>query len=98
VIDLCLLSSGLPFVARFSTRIILIDYLLANGQTEILGLIAENIFETVKSKLTKPPIAGVIMEDLLNQSGLQLGSDQMIQWLDPQQILPVEVVNNLFGV
>jgi chemotaxis-related protein WspB len=97
VIDLCTLSTGSPCEIRLSTRIVLIYYSLKDGRKIILGLIAEHVVETVRTKLSKPHVSGVVLDDLLHNTESRGRISEMIQWLDPQQMLPAQIVHELFS-
>src|SRR6187399_2400232 len=52
VIDLSQLTLGRPAERRLSTRIVLVHYPGAEGQTRLLGLIAERATQTVRREKT----------------------------------------------
>jgi chemotaxis-related protein WspB len=97
VIDLCALSTGTPCEIKLSTRIVLIKYFLQDRGKVVLGLIAEHVVETVRTKLSKPPVSGVVLDDLLHDTESPGRRAEMIQWFNPQQMLPAQTVYELFS-
>jgi len=95
VIDLCLLTADRSCDPKLSTRIIIIDYVLADGRTVQLGLIAEHVVETIRSKLSAAPVTTINMDDLIDQPATRVMSEKMIQWFDPDQMLPGRKIDNL---
>jgi len=98
VIDLCLLTADRSCNPKLSTRIIIIDYVLADGRPVLLGLIAEHVVETIKSKLTAAPVSTINLDHLIDQPATRVMSEEMIQWFDPEQILPARGIDNLYAL
>lgn len=97
VVDLGVLVVGEPCEPKFSTRIILANYKSAEGQNErIIGMIASQVTETVKTKLTKVPSSGVLMDDSLYPNGIEADTEGMVQWFDMNRILPDKEISALF--
>lgn len=88
VIDLCYLTGGRPCAAKYSTRIILVSYPVENKQDAILGLIAEEVTETIKSRLVEAPNSAVIIDEPLFQARSQFDLYEMVRWFDLKQMLP----------
>ena len=95
VIDLCLLTADRSCNPKLSTRIIIVDYVPADGRPVLLGLIAEHVVETIRSKLSAAPVSAIHLDDLVDQPATRFMSEEMIQWYDPEQMLPAREVNNL---
>jgi chemotaxis-related protein WspB len=96
VVDLCQLTTGCQCESKLSTRIILIQWNLTDGKDVKLGLVAEQVYETIQSNLQKSPPAGVIMDESLLGTKPQMEVDEMIQWLDLKHLLPGTEIDELF--
>ena len=96
VIDLCQLVDNTPFEDALSTRIIIVSYPIKNLGDQPLGLIANNVTETVRTKLIKPPPTGVFMDSSLYNGEETQGTSDMIQWFDVKRMLPEEEIALLF--
>ena len=87
VIDLCRLVENLPFEDALSTRIIIILYPGKDNRAKPLGIIANNVTETVRISLNKPPPTGVIMDKSLYDEATTPEAADMIQWFDIKKML-----------
>ena len=96
VIDLCQLIDNVSFEDALSTRIIIISYPIKNEGNKPLGLIANNVTETVRTKLSKPPPTGVLMDKTLYDGEVTPETTDMIQWFDTKKMLPKEEITVLF--
>ena len=96
VIDLCQLIESFSFDDALSTRIIIVNYPIKNGENKPLGLIANNVTETIRTKLTKPPPAGVLMDKSLYDGEVTPETTDMIQWFDTKKMLPTKEIILLF--
>jgi chemotaxis-related protein WspB len=96
VVDLCQLIESVPFDDALSTRIIIVSYPIQNEEDKPLGLIANNVTETVRTKLSKPPPTGVLMDKSLYEGEVTPETTDMIQWFDIKKMLPTEEINLLF--
>jgi len=96
VIDLCLLTTGRPCYQKLSTRIIIVDYVQVDRRAVLLGLTAEHVVETIRSKLPAAPGSTISLADLADQPATRIMSEEMIQWFDPEQMLPAQEVNIIF--
>ena len=96
VIDLCQLIESVSFDDALSTRIIIVNYPKKNGKNKPLGLIANNVTETIRTKLTKPPPAGVLMDKSLYDGDVTPETTDMIQWFDTKKMLPTKEIILLF--
>ncbi|ACK65495.1 CheW protein [Rippkaea orientalis PCC 8801] len=97
-IDLCCLISGRPCRNCLSTRIIMVNYPLSDGETRYLGLIAEQVTDTVHKRdsdlmPTELPsdTAGYLGEMISEPHGMiqrlrveNLLSDSQQTWLLPE--------------
>lgn len=98
VIDLSQLVASIPHENAFSTRIIVVKYPVAESDAEPLALIANNVTETVRSRLTKSPPAGVLMDRSLYDGEIMPETNDMIQWFDLNKMLPAREITLLFDV
>jgi chemotaxis-related protein WspB len=89
VIDLCRLATGKSAALRISSRIILVDYTLTDDQSAILGLLAEDVVETVRSK--EPLLPSVVI-----RPATLLRENDVIQMFDLHRMLPAREVDTLF--
>lgn len=96
VIDLCQLFDNVPYENALSTRIIVINYPVKNEGNKPLGLIANNVTETVRTKLSKPPPTGVLMDKSLYDGEVTPETSDMIQWFDTRKMLPEKEISVLF--
>lgn len=96
VIDLNQLVDSVPYEDALSTRIIIIKYPVKGQGDKPLALIANNVTETVRTKLTKPPPAGVLMDKTLYDGEITPETDDMIQWFDTKKMLPEKEIILLF--
>lgn len=88
IIDLGLLLNDQACRQQFSTRIILTSINLGSQLKKIVGLLAENVTETIKppkgwqlKENNKGPV--FLDNDLLNQP--------MVRWFEPDQMLPDDI-------
>ena len=96
VIDLCQLVDSVPFEDALSTRIIIVNYPIENEVNKPLGLIANNVTETIRTKLSKPPPTGVLMDKSLYGGEIAPETSDMIQWFDIKKMLPEKEITLLF--
>jgi chemotaxis-related protein WspB len=96
VIDLNQLVNGIPYENSLSTRIIIIKYPVAGKGDMVLALIANNVTETVRTKLTEPPPAGVLLDKTLYDREIIPETRDMIQWFFIKKILPEKEIILLF--
>ncbi len=99
VVDLGELVVREPCEPRFSTRIILVNYKPADGDKKrIIGMIASQVTETIKTKMSSIPSSGVLMDDSLYPDGIEADTEGMVQWFDINRILPDKEMSVLFQV
>lgn len=96
VIDLNQLVNGIPYENSLSTRIIIIKYPVAGKGDMVLALIANNVTETVRTKLTEPPPAGVLLDRTLYDREIIPETSDMIQWFVIKKMLPEKEIALLF--
>ena len=96
VIDLCRLVNNSPCSNSFTSRIILVNYPLADGTQCVLGLLAERVTETVN-----------IDKDAFTSTGLNLAHTQflghaahcepgLVQRITVSELLPETIQSRLF--
>jgi len=95
VIDLNQLVDSVPYEDAFSTRIIIVNYPVAGRDAKPLALIAANVAETVRTRLTRPPLAGVLMDRSLYEGETMPETSDMIQWFDMEKMLPAREITML---
>lgn len=88
IIDLCLLLNDQPCRQQLSTRIILTSISLGNEFKKLVGLLAENVTETIKTPKGWQP-------NPADQGPLFLDSaithQPMVRWFQPEQMLPEDI-------
>lgn len=82
VIDLCRLLTGRPCRMRLSTRIILVDYSGKGDRSDIIGLIAERVTETVRKPEDAFVFSGIRSADAPYLGGIVMEQKKMIQYID----------------
>lgn len=96
VIDLCKLVNNSPCSDSFTTRIILVDHLLADGTQRVLGLLAERVTETINIDEDAFSSTGVNMEQtpfLGNAARCEAG---LVQRITVSELLPEAIQSQLF--
>jgi chemotaxis-related protein WspB len=96
VIDLNQLVESVAFEDALSTRIIIVKYPIKDKGDKHLALIANNVTETVSTRLTKPPPSGVLMDKSLYGGEITPDTNDMIQWFDMKKMLPEKEITLLF--
>lgn len=96
VIDLNRLLEAAPYEDVLSTRIIIISYPVNSDEKKPLALIGNNVTETVRTTLSKPPPTGVLMDKSLYPEGKIPEPGNMIQYFDIQKMLPEKDIIILF--
>jgi len=96
VIDVSQLTLGRPAERRLSTRIVLVHYPDAAGQTRLIGLIAERATQTVRRDAADFVSSGVTCEGASYLGPVAADSRGLLQWLDARTLLPPSVRDALF--
>ena len=92
VLDLCSLALGKPCQKKFSTRIILVRFPWSPGcEEEILGLVAEQTSELIRSEMDDFKPCGVYPKDAPYLKGVKTGTEGMVQWIDVAHLIPKHV-------
>jgi chemotaxis-related protein WspB len=95
-IDLSRLTLGRPAERRLSTRIVLVHYPDADGQSRLLGLIAERATQTVRHE-EKDFVASGVTSDGASYLGPVIADARgLLQRLDVRTLLPPSVRDVLF--
>lgn len=97
VIDLSLLAEGHPAKPAMSTRIVLVSYPFAEGDTRVLGLIAEQATEIVRHDETRFRDAGIHLREGAFLGRVISDGDGMIQEIEVVPLLPDAVKEMLFA-
>ncbi len=87
VIDLCELLAGKSASNRFSTRIILISFVGAEGKNCLAGLIAEHVTKTVQKESTEFVQSGIMTKDAPYLGPVTPDGKDFIQLIDPERLL-----------
>jgi chemotaxis-related protein WspB len=91
VIDLNQLMSNRPAAQRFSTRIVIVEYRDANHAPMLLGLIAEQVKETVRRDVSEFVASGVSTSDTRYLGPLTSDASGLLQWIHVDKLLPPEI-------
>lgn len=96
LIDLCQLALDRPAHTRLSTRIILLHYPDASGQSRLLGLLAEHVTETINLAPSLFQESGVRLEHAPYLGPVASDARGLLQWIEIDKLLPAEVRDLLF--
>ena len=96
VIDLNQLMSNRPAAQRFSTRIVLVNYRAPDGASHRLGLIAEQVKETVKRDPASFVDSGVRTAGAPWLGPVATDADGLLQWIHVDKLLPQALRDLLF--
>ena len=64
----------------------------------MLGLIAEDVVEILRSKLSTAPVSTINPDDLVDQAATWIMPEEKILWFDPEMMLPAQEVDSLFAL
>jgi len=96
VIDLCALHLSRNATAYLSTRIILVHYNGCDKSEHLLGLLAEQVTETIHRQRQDFQPTGVDTPDVPYLGGIAHDQTGMLQWIDIDRLLPEPVQQLLF--
>ncbi len=96
VIDLCALALGRPSSPRLSTRILLVSYPITRHDQRLLGLLAEDVTETVELDVKKAAPSGVTVADAPYLGKVATTEYGMVQLIEVEQLLPSSLRQSLF--
>lgn len=96
-VDLCALTLGQPASERFSTRIIIVNYPDDRGISHLLGLIAEHATEMLRKEPNEFMDSGVKFSDAPYLGPILMDSQNPVQWIYEQRLLPERVRDLLFS-
>src|SRR3979490_1767316 len=82
VIDVSQLTLGRPAERRLSTRIVLVHYPDADGQTPLLGLIAERATQTVRHEEKDFVESGLLRQGTWRPGPVPGDARGLLQWID----------------
>lgn len=96
VIDLCQLYLGRPCKPQISTRVMIIQYIGTSYIPRLLGLVGENVTETIHTN--EELIESGVSMDETPSLGKILNYDQgIIHYVETEKLLPDEVRAKLFN-
>lgn len=96
-VDLCALTLGQPASERFSTRIIIVNYPDDRGISHLLGLIAEHATEMLRKEPNEFMDSGVTLSEAPYLGPILMDSQNPVQWIYEQHLLPERVRDLLFS-
>jgi len=97
LIDLSQLALGRPAQPRHSTRIIVVEYPIDDSDPSQLGLIAENVSETLVRDPAEFVPSGVRSDGAPYLGRIATDSRGIVQWVQIDQLLPDGVRDLLFN-
>lgn len=89
VIDLGLLLNEKPCRKQLSTRIILVSVSIGSRFKKIIGLLAENVTEAIKTPKEWRPKPATGPDPFFLDS--EITHQPMVRWFDPEQMLPEDI-------
>ena len=96
VIDLCRLVNNSPCSNSFTSRIILVNYSLADGTQYVLGLLAESVTETVNIDKSAFTGTGLNMEHAPYLGHAARCEPGLVQRITVSELLPETIQSQLF--
>ncbi|MHB8520990.1 MAG: chemotaxis protein CheW [Limisphaerales bacterium] len=96
VIDLCTLTTGQPASFRLSSRIILAKYSSAGPASHLLGLLAEEVTETLPLTEADLSSSGLKVEDAPYLGKIATTEQGLVQNIEVEQVLPPSLRDSLF--
>ena len=96
LVDLCRLTLERPARRQLSTRIVVVHYPVSDGSMRKLGLIAEQVVETVRLAPEAFVSSGVSNKKASYLGPVASDADGLIQWVQIEQLLPESVRDLLF--
>lgn len=96
VLDLSTLMLGRSSRARLGTRLVLVNYALPGGATQLLGLLAEGATEIIERRKTDFAETGVRNDGAPYLGKVTPEERGIIQWIDVGRLLPEELRDRLF--
>jgi chemotaxis-related protein WspB len=96
LIDLTDLALGKPSPAKMSTRIILTNYVLESGEKHLIGLLAEQVMETIERPESDFVDSGVAATDAPYLGSVAVENGRIIQRIDLSRLLPQSLREQLF--
>lgn len=96
LLDLSQLALGRPAQPRLSTRIILVHYPDGNGKSQLLGLLAEHVTETMNCAASQFGASGVTLAQAPYLGPVVSDAKGLVQWIEVDKLLPDAVRDLLF--
>ncbi|MEI2455649.1 chemotaxis protein CheW [Lysobacter firmicutimachus] len=97
LIDLSQLALGRPAQARLSTRVVLVPYADGAGRNRTLGLIAEQVVETVQRDPAEFVASGVDSAEAGYLGPVASDAQGLLQWVQIERLLPASLRDLLFA-
>ena len=97
VIDISTLTIKKPAKVRLSTRIILFKFNFEKDQSRIIGLLAENMTDTLEVDPSKIQDTGITASDAPHLGPIIEYEDKLIQCVDIQKLISSELQKKLFS-
>lgn len=98
VIDITQLTLGKPTTIRLSTRIILTNFTHKNGQKSILGIITEDMTDTLDIDESAIQNTGIVSEQVPYLGAIIQIEDQFIQCIELNKLLSEEQQKIFFNL
>ncbi len=97
VINLCQLNNGVDYNKVLSSRIVLVNYTANNRKMYPLGLIAENVTETISVAKSEFQASGISIESAAYLGGVTQNKGSLIQYVEINELLTEQLETMLFN-
>lgn len=95
VFDFCALEGDEVSRTFYSTRIILVNYPLDDGE-KMVGVIAEKATDVIKCTESDIRSSGILLEKATGSGSSDSGQEEIVQLFDIKRMIPEDVVRELF--
>ena len=96
-VDLSALTLGQPAAERLSTRIIIVSHSGKDGESHLLGLVAERATEMLRKDVSEFIDSGVRLGQAPYLGPLLMDQQTPVQWIYEQRLLPEAMREVLFS-
>ena len=96
LIDMTDLALGRPSQSKMSTRIVLVNYIEDSGTKKLIGVLAENVTETIERAECDFVASGVAATDAPYLGPIATDESGIIQRIEIRRLLPESLRKQLF--
>lgn len=94
--DLCILSGGTSCRHFYSTRIILVNYIMSQGENRLIGMIAERATDVFRCSETDIRSSGILLGKGSTSGAIKSDQDELVQLYNVSRMISTDVVRELF--